>query len=92
MENKTITIQEYELPIKVEKEEGGYFATCPIWQDCYAQGDTVEEAISEISEVAMGLIELYQEENMTVPLKLKSTTKKEHKSFGLTFPLIVSLS
>ncbi len=90
MKQKTLNLQEYELPITLQEEEGAYIATCPIWQDCYAQGDSVEEAINEISYVASSLIELYKEEGMTVPLKLKSTTRKEPKGFSVNFPLIVS--
>lgn len=90
--NKTIDIQEYELPITIEEEAGGGFtATCSVWKDCYAQGETIEEAINEISYVASSLIELYKEEEMTIPLKLKKTTK-EKKGFTLNFPLIVSLN
>ncbi len=90
MKHKTLTIQEYELPITLHEEEGGFVATCPVWEDCYAQADTLEETITEISSVASSLIELYQEENMPIPLKLKSTTEKASGGFTLNFPLIVS--
>jgi predicted RNase H-like HicB family nuclease len=90
MKHKTLTIQEYELPITLHEEDGGFVATCPIWEDCYAQADTLEEAITEISSVAASLIELYHEENMPIPLKLKSTTEKAPSGFTLNFPLIVS--
>ena len=67
MKNKTITLQEYDLPIVIHEEEKGLIATCPLWKDCYAQGDTIEEIISEISNVASSLIELYKEEEMSIP-------------------------
>jgi len=90
---KTLSIQEYELPINIQEEkEGGFTASCPIWKDCYAQGETIEEAINEISYVASSLIELYQEEDLHIPLKLKKTEKNEGGSFNLNFPLIVSVS
>ncbi len=89
--NKSITIQEYELPITLnEEKDGGFVATCLLWKDCYAQGDTIEEAINEISYVASTLIELYKEEGMKIPLKVKRSEQKEKKGFTLTFPLIVS--
>lgn len=88
---KTLTIREYDLPITIHGEsEGGYTASCNLWKDCYAQGDTIEEAISEISYVASSLIELYQEEGMKIPLTLNKTSKAESQGFALTFPLIVS--
>ena len=61
--NKTLTIKEYELPVVIQKEdEGGYTAYCTIWKDCYAQGDTIEDTLNEISYVASSLIELYTED------------------------------
>ena len=93
MDNKKLHIQEYELPITiVEEKEGGFTASCSTWQDCYAQGETVEDVINEISYVASSLIELYKEEDKKIPLKLKNTTEKESKSFSLNIPLIVSVS
>lgn len=69
---QTKRISEYELPIKIEPQKlGGYVATCPIWSDCYAQGDTVDEAVLEIMAVAQSLIELYKEEGLKIPLKLQ---------------------
>lgn len=88
--HKTLNIQEYELPISLQEEDGAYIATCPVWHDCYAQGDTIEEAINEISYVASSLIELYKEEDITIPLKLNNTARKDPKGFIVNFPLIVS--
>lgn len=89
--SKTLNIQEYELPITIQEEkEGGFTASCSVWKDCFAQGETLEEAINEISYVASSLIELYREENMSIPLKLKKETSKASKGFNLSVPLIVS--
>jgi predicted RNase H-like HicB family nuclease len=65
-------ILEYELPIKITSDKKcGYVATCPSWSDCYAQGETIDEAVLEITAVAQSLIELYEEENLKISL-LKS--------------------
>lgn len=69
-------VLEYELPVKMEPQDGGYFAFCPRWKDCYAQGDTVEEAISEINLVAQTLIEIYQEEGIKIPLEVEKSPLK----------------
>jgi len=93
MNKKTLNIQEYELPITItEEEEGGFTASCSLWKDCYAQGETIEKTINEISCVASSLIELYKEEDLKIPLKLKKTEKNQGKGFSLNFPLIVSVS
>lgn len=89
--SKTLNIQEYELPIVIQEEkESGFTAKCPIWKDCYAQGETIEEVLNEISYVASSLIELYKEEEMSIPLKLKKESQKATKGFTFNIPLIVS--
>ena len=86
---KQLIIQEFELPIEIEKDDG-YVTRCPKWSDCYAQGDSIEEVINEISYVASSLIELYKEEGMPIPLKLKKESQKATKGFTFNIPLIVS--
>ena len=57
---KHLTIAEYELLVTIEKDPaGGFISRCDPWDACYAQGDTLEEAINEISYEASSLIELY---------------------------------
>lgn len=90
-QRKNLVIHEYQLPILVEENKtGGFVARCATWPDCYAQGDTIEEAINEISYVASSLIELYQEERLTIPLKLKHTQHPAISPLRFTVPLIVS--
>lgn len=90
---KTIQIHEYELPITVKREKDGHFiATCNSWKDCYAQGDSAEQVVSEISNVATSLIQLYNEEDLSIPLKQVTKSQKSKSSFKLNFPLIVSTS
>lgn len=88
MLKQTRKVSEYELPIKIEpQKEGGYVVTCSKWPDCYAQGDTVDEAVLEITAVAQSLIELYQEENLKIPLKKQ---KEKGIASALTVPVIVA--
>lgn len=80
---------EYELPVKLEvQKDGSYVANSPVWSDCYAQGDTIDEAILEITAVAQSLIELYKEENLNIPLKLQ--VKKESSNNPFSVPVFVS--
>ena len=49
MLKQTTKVLEYELPIKITSQKGGGFVvTCPTWSACYAQGETVDEAVLEI--------------------------------------------
>lgn len=73
--NRITIVNEYELPIAV-KREGNYFvASCSSWSDCYAQGYSLENAIDSITDVAKGLIEIYEQEDKKIPLKLKRQNK-----------------
>lgn len=84
---KTKKVSEYELPINIEyQKEGGVVVTSPAWSDCYAQGDSIDEAILEITAVAQSLIELYKEEGKIIPLKLQ---KGANKIFSV--PVIVGV-
>lgn len=79
---------EYELPLKIKpQKEGGYIAICPLWPDCYAQGESIDEVILEITGVAQSLIELYKEEGLRIPLKITSKKKLGNQLF---VPIIVS--
>ena len=40
------------LPLIVEKDEGGWYVVeCPLFQGCYTQGKTIDEALKNIREV-----------------------------------------
>lgn len=40
------------LPLLVEKDEGGWYAVdCPLFEGCYTQGKTIDEALKNIREV-----------------------------------------
>ncbi len=83
---KIASIKSYQLPIHIKQEGEYYIATCPQWQDCYAQGKTIDEATSEIIGVATSLVELYTEERMHIPLterKLSDSPKHTKISFNV---------
>lgn len=44
------------LPLVIEKGEDGYYVVeCPLFEGCYTQGKTIDEALENIREV-IGLI------------------------------------
>ena len=88
MLKQTKKVLEYKLPVEIKpQKEGGFVAVCPDWSDCFAQGDTVDEAILEITAVAQSLIELYTEERLEIPLKLQ---KEKGLANLFTVPVIVT--
>lgn len=81
-------VSEYELPIKIERQKnGGFLAASTSWKDCYAQGDTIDEAILEITAVAQSLIELYKAEDLEIPLK---KVRSDKLMDDLAVPIIVA--
>ena len=41
-----------QFPIIIEKDEDGYYTVeCPIFDGCYSQGETIDEALKNIQEV-----------------------------------------
>jgi predicted RNase H-like HicB family nuclease len=67
--SKTASVAKYRLPLVIKKEGEFFIANSPKWLDCYAQGSTIDEATSEVISVASSLIELYEEEGLTIPLE-----------------------
>ena len=41
------------FPVVIEKDEEGYFASCPTLQGCYTQGDSYEEVLENIRDAIL---------------------------------------
>lgn len=82
MSTHVVSLDQFTLPLQITRDAGGYVAVCPVWKDCFAQGDSIEEALYEAKQVAISLIELYEEEKMPIPLK-KVLSKKTPSRFNI---------
>ena len=61
------------IPVIVEAhKQGGYLAVCEDIQGCHAGGDTIEEAVTNIGEVAQMIWELRVEKNLPMPRLLEA--------------------
>lgn len=50
--------QEHQLPIFVEKDASGFYVIeCPLFEGCYTQGKTLDEALKNIREVITLILE-----------------------------------
>jgi len=49
----------YKFIIVIERDEVGYFAWTPGWNEIYAYGDTINETIKSIKETAITVIKSY---------------------------------
>lgn len=65
------------LPLLVEKgEDGFYVVECPLFEGCYTQGKTIDEALKNIREV-IGLI-LQERETKEILRSYKPTEISLH--------------
>ena len=66
----------YKVNTIIEKDDSGYYAYCPELKGCQSQGDTFDEAVSNIREA----IELYletlpdEERNVLLSKEIFTTT------------------
>lgn len=43
-----------QYPVIVQEDEsGGYWVSCPIFDGCYSQGETIDEALKNIREAIL---------------------------------------
>ena len=54
-------MRNYRFSVVIEKDKDGYYAFCPELQGCYTQGDTYEEALTNIKDA----IRLHVEDRLT---------------------------
>ncbi|UCG71012.1 MAG: type II toxin-antitoxin system HicB family antitoxin [Thermoplasmata archaeon] len=47
--------------------DGGYVVTCPSFQGCYSQGETIDEALENIKEAILLCIEEAEAEGEKIP-------------------------
>ncbi len=47
---QNLMMRQLTLPIVIEEDVDGYFASCPTLQWCYSQGDTYEEVVANIKD------------------------------------------
>ena len=50
--------QNIQLPLFVEKDKDGFYVVeCPLFEGCYSQGKTLDEALKNIREVIALILE-----------------------------------
>jgi predicted RNase H-like HicB family nuclease len=64
----------YQVPLKISKQEDGLWrveATC--LQGCWVDAPTLEQALAEIHEVIAMVLDLYQEQDWSLPKEVVTT-------------------
>ncbi len=68
-------MKQYTLPIIIERDADGFFVSCPSLDGCYSEGDTYDQAVSNIKDA----IKLHLEDRQSDHEELA-----EPKSFSLS--------
>ncbi len=64
----------YKLPLVLDPQpEGGYTVTCPILPELITEGDTANEALSNVSDALVALLEGYEALDRPLPAALQQT-------------------
>ena len=51
-----------------EDEDGGFLTSCPDLSGCHSEGDTLEDAISNIKEAILCYLESLKKDNLPIPM------------------------
>ena len=84
-------MKNFTLIVTVEpQEEGGYLAICENIRQCYAEGETYEEAIENLKDVAQICLEL-DAQREGVSLEEFLLQGEERKKYKVEMPLAVAV-
>jgi len=62
----------YKLPLVLDPQpEGGYTVTCPLLPELITEGDTVQEAVSNVADALAAILEAYEDLGRPVPPVLR---------------------
>ncbi|MDE3089766.1 MAG: type II toxin-antitoxin system HicB family antitoxin [Chloroflexota bacterium] len=62
----------YKLPLVLDPQpEGGFTVTCPLLPELITEGDTVQEALDNVSDALAAVIEAYEDLGKPIPTVLQ---------------------
>ena len=59
-------VYDFKIMLEPDEESGGYVVTCPSLSGCYSQGDTVDEAMTNIKEAILLCLEDMESQNQKI--------------------------
>jgi antitoxin HicB len=68
----------YKLPLVFEPQpEGGYTVTSPLIPELVTEGDSVEDALENVRDAFVAVLEIYRDAGKPVPTELSIGTSGE---------------
>jgi antitoxin HicB len=78
---------QYKIPLTLSPQpEGGYTVTSPLLPELLTEGDTPEEALSNVKDALAAVVEIYHELGRSLP----SDSQVLDLSLPLSFETVVS--
>ncbi len=59
-------VYDFKIMLEPDEESGGYVVTCPSLPGCYSQGNTVDEAMTNIKEAILLCLEDMESQNQEI--------------------------
>jgi len=59
-------VYDFKVLLEPDEEVGGYVVTCPALSGCYTQGDTIDEALTNIREAILLCLEDLQAQEQPI--------------------------
>jgi antitoxin HicB len=74
----------YKLPLVFEPQpEGGYTVTCPVLPELITEGDTIAEAMANVEDALLAIIEAYEDLGRPLPPVLQYVELAPHTPFWI---------
>jgi len=74
----------YKLPLVFEPQpEGGYTVTSPILPELVTEGDTISEALANVEDALIAIIEAYEDLGRPLPPVLERVVLDFHTPFWI---------
>lgn len=72
----------YELPLVFEPQpEGGFTVTCPLLPELITEGDTIPEALENVTDALLAIVEAYEDLGRPVPPVLRQVVFDQQTPF-----------
>jgi len=74
----------YKIPLVFEPQpEGGYTVTCPILPELITEGDTIAEALVNVEDALIAILEAYEDLGRSLPPVLERVALDLHTPFWI---------
>lgn len=74
----------YKLPLVFEPQpEGGYTVACPILPELITEGDTIAEALNNVSDALRAIVEAYEDLGRPLPPALRQVAFDHQTPFWI---------